>query len=556
MIKLRVALYARVSGEEQVEEATIASQLDAIYERVKADEGKLSDEMQFIDDGYSGSTLMRPALDQLRDLAALNGLDRLYVHDPDRFSRRYAYQVLLLEEFRQAGVEVVFLIGGVGGSPEDELLLQIQGVFAEYERAKMLERSRRGKRYAAKSGKVAVLAGAPYGYHYVTKQDGGGQARYEVIFEEARVVRQIFEWIGRDRLSLGEVCRRLTQAGVPTRTGKTVWDRSVILGMLKNPAYKGMAAYGKTRSVPMKPRLRPQRGHPLYPRRPISVEDVPTDEWLSIPVPALVDEALFEAAQEQLAENRRHARQRQRGARYLLQGLLVCAQCHYGYYGKAVSNKSAKGKTRDYAYYRCIGTDAYRFGGVRVCDNLQVRTDKLDQLVWEEVCALLKAPHRLEQEYQRRLQSPNKANADLTAVQTQMTKIQQGMSRLIDGYTDGFIEKREFEPRMTHLRQRLADLDAQLQQINDALALQAQLHLVITRLEDFADQVKDGLAEADWVARRDLIRALVKRVEVGNDAVNVVFRVPPIPFDSGPDAGILQHCGGRGNASLWHPFFS
>jgi site-specific DNA recombinase len=545
MSELRIALYARVSGEEQVEEETIESQLDAIYKRIEAEGGKLPAEMKFIDDGYSGTTLMRPALDQLRDLAALNGLDRLYIHDPDRFSRRYAYQVLLIEEFRQVGVEVVFLIGGMGGSPEDELLLQIQGVFAEYERAKMLERIRRGKRYAAKTGKVAVLSGAPYGYHYVTKQEGDGQARYEVIFEEARVVRQIFTWIGQDRLSIGEVCRRLTQAAVPTRTGKTVWDRSVILGMLKNPAYKGMAAYGKTRSVPMKPRLRPQRGNPLYPRRPVSIEDVPADEWLSIPVPALVDEALFEAAQEQLEENRRHARQRQRGARYLLQGLLVCARCGYGYYGKPVSNKSAKGKIRDYAYYRCIGTDAYRFGGERVCDNLQVRTDKLDQLVWDEVCALLKTPHRLEQEYQRRLQSPNKTDEDLTAIQAQMTRVQHGMSRLIDGYTAGFIEKHEFEPRITRLRQRLRDLETQLQQLNDEIALQMQLRLVITRLEDFAAQVEVGLAEADWTARRDLIRALVKRVEVGKDEVNVVFRVPPIPFDSSPDGGILQHCWGR-----------
>jgi len=271
------------------------------------------------------------------------------VHSPDRLARRYAYQVLLMDEFQQAGIEVVFLNRELSGSPEDDLLLQGQGMIAEYERAKILERSRRGKRYAARSGDVAVLSGAPYGYHYVTKQEGGGQASYEVIPDEPKVVQQVFQWVGRERCSTREVCRRLHQTGIRTRTGKRSWDRTTVL----------------------------------------------------------VDEALFEAVQAQLLENRQRARQRKRGARYLLQGLLVCAQCHYAYYGKPVSNRSAKGQKRNYAYYRCIGTDAHRFGGERVCDNLQVRTDRLDQYVWQEVCALLQEPERLSREYQRRLHTPD-----------------------------------------------------------------------------------------------------------------------------------------------------
>ena len=176
---------------------------------------------------------------------------------PDRLARKYAYQALLVDELQRAGVEIVFLNRELGKSPEDELLLQVQGMIAEYERAKMMERSRRGKRYAARCGDVAVLSGAPFGFFYVSKHAGGGQARYEIVPEEAQVVQQIFKWVGIERLSIGEVCRRLQQAGVKTRSRKTTWDRSVIWGMLKNPAYKGMAAFGKTRSEPMRPRLRP-----------------------------------------------------------------------------------------------------------------------------------------------------------------------------------------------------------------------------------------------------------------------------------------------------------
>lgn len=167
--QLQVAIYARVSSEQQATANTIESQLAALQQRVRADKFSLGTEFQFVDEGYSGATLVRPALERLRDLAADGGLDRLYVHSPDRLARKYAYQVLLVDELQRAGVEVIFLNRELGRSPEDDLLLQVQGMMAEYERAKILERSRRGKRHAADSGSVNALSGAPYGYHYIDK---------------------------------------------------------------------------------------------------------------------------------------------------------------------------------------------------------------------------------------------------------------------------------------------------------------------------------------------------------------------------------------------------
>jgi len=381
MKTIQTAIYARVSSERQTTAQTIASQVAALRERVAADGVALPEAMQFLDDGYSGTTLVRPALERLRDLVAAGAVDRLYIHSPDRLARKYAYQVLLVDEFQRAGVEVIFLNRELGRSPEDDLLLQVQGMMAEYERAKIVERHRRGKLHAARAGVVNVLAGAPYGYRYIDKHAGGGQARYEILPDEARVVRQVFDWVGRDRLTIGEVCRRLIQAGERTRTGKTVWERSVVWGILTNPASQGTAAFGKTRQGPLRPRLRAQRGRPSQPRRATADYDVPASEWIPIPVPALVDAGVFAAVQEQLQENRRHARQSRRGARYLLQGLVQCQQCGYAFYGKPVSRTAAKGKTRVYAYYRCLGTDAHRFGGERVCTNPQVRTDLLDLAV-------------------------------------------------------------------------------------------------------------------------------------------------------------------------------
>lgn len=366
MSTTQAAIYARVSSEQQAAAHTIESQLTALRERVATDELQLPTEWQFIDEGYSGATLVRPALERLRDLVAAGTLDRLYVHSPDRLARKYAYQVVLIDEFQRAGVEVIFLNRELGRSPEDDLLLQVQGMMAEYERAKIIERHRRGKRHAATAGSVNVLSGAPFGYRYVTKHDGGGQARYEIVAEEARIVRQIFDWVGRDRMSIGDVCRHLMRAEELTKTGRTQWDRSVVWAILKNPAYIGAAAFGKTRTGPLRPRLRAQRGRSLQPRRAYSHFDVPQGEWISIPVPAIVGADLFAAVQEQLRANQQHARQWRRGAKYLLQGLVCCQGCGYAYYGKAISTKAAKGQKRDYAYYRCLGTDAYRFGGERV----------------------------------------------------------------------------------------------------------------------------------------------------------------------------------------------
>jgi site-specific DNA recombinase len=542
---LQVAIYARVSSEQQVSAHTIESQLATLAEKVKADGGILQPDLQFIDEGYSGATLMRPALERLRDLAAAGGIDRLYIHSPDRLARKYAYQVLLLDELQKAGVEIVFLNRALGDSPEDDLLLQVQGMVAEYERAKILERSRRGKRHAAHTGSINPLSGAPYGYHYIDTQQGHGQARYEVHSEQAQVVRQIFDWMGRERTSIGEACRRLQQAAIPSPKGKPVWDRSTVWGLLNNPAYKGTAAFGKTAIGQKRPRLRPGRRQSPQPRQDYSIYDKDPQQWILIPVPALIDEALFEAVQQQLQENRQRARQSQRGAKYLLQGLLVCQQCGYAYYGKPVSNKSAKGKVRDYAYYRCIGTDAYRFGGERICTNLQVRTDLLEIAVWQQVQALLENPQRLEQEYDRRGQDP-KQGQNLTSLETQLTKLRRGMGRLIDSYAEGFIDKTEFEPRITHMRTRIAALETQIAQATAEMTRQQELRLIIGRLEDFATQVKAGLEQMDWQNQREIIRTLVKRVEIDQDQVNVVFRVEPHSPVPDPGKDCLQHCTGRG----------
>jgi site-specific DNA recombinase len=547
MLVTQAALYARVSTDRQAEAQTIGSQLAALRERAAADGLVIAPALEFVDEGYSGATLVRPALERLRDVVAVGGIEVLYVHGPDRLARRYAHQVLLLDEFARAGVAVAFLNRAGPRTPEDELLVQVQGVIAEYERAQIMERSRRGRRHAARLGSLSVLAHAPYGYRYAGKQHGADPPRYEVVLDEARVVRQVFEWVGRDRLSLGGAARRLSALGVPTRTGQPRWHRATIWDMLKNPAYKGAAAYGRTRAGPWQPRgLRPQRGKSAQPRRAVTMQPVPPEEWLTLAVPPLVDAALFDAVQEQLRENQHRARERVAGARYLLQGLLVCGRCGYAFSGMRTVYRTRAGEERARCYYRCPGTDAYRFGGERVCTNPPVLLEALDAAVWAEVRALLQDPARVEREYTRRWDTLRaagpQAEADRRATAAQLAKLRQGLARLIDSYTEGLILKAEFEPRLGRLRQRIAALEAHAQQDAAAAATRQDLVLLVGHLDEFAAKVRDGLADADWQLRREIIRALVKRVELTPERVNVVFRVGPGPLRPAPPTEPLHDC--------------
>jgi len=243
-MKKTAAIYARVSSERQKEEGTIASQTALLLEHAKVHELSVPGEWIFEDEGYSGAVLARPGLERLRDLAAEGQIEVVLIYAPDRLSRKYAYQVLLIEEFSRHGVETIFLKSAGGETPEERLMLQFQGMIAEYERAQIAERTRRGKRHRAKAGCVNVLCGAPYGYRYIKKSEHS-QAYYELVEAQAEVVRKIFIWYTQELWSIGAIARQLNQQQIQTRTGRGLWERSTVWGMLRNPAYQGSACFGK-----------------------------------------------------------------------------------------------------------------------------------------------------------------------------------------------------------------------------------------------------------------------------------------------------------------------
>ena len=547
----QAAYYARVSSERQADEATIESQVAAIHVRITLDGLPLEEVPGFLDDGVSGATLTRPSLERLRDAVYEGDIQRLYIHSPDRLARKYAYQVLLVDEFRRCGVDIVFLNRAIGTSPEEDLFLQMQGMFSEYERAKILERSRRGKRHAAQRGLVNVLSGAPYGYRYIAKRDGG-PASYELVSEQATIVQQIFEWVGRDRMSISEVCRRLKQQGTPSPSGKSSWNRSSVWNLLKNTAFCGRAIFGKTRVGERRPQLRPARGRSKTFRSAGSTYETSVTEQIVIAVPAIVGEELFAVVQEQLKANQQVARERCRGARYLLQGLVKCGCCQYAYYGNTIRRSTTNGKTQ-YGYYRCTGTDAHRFGGERVCQNKHVRIEMLDDAIWRDVKELIRDPKLLRNEYERRLQTPTAEASHERTLRQQEKTARNAINRLIDAFAEGLLDKSEFESRVTKARERAQRHTQELAQLNAKDAEQANLRAALNCLDEFTSHIRNGLDNADWTARREIIRLLVERICIEPEQIRIVYRISfPLFLQTAhnstnfaPQERILQFCSRR-----------
>ena len=444
------AIYTRVSSDRQKEEHTIASQTAALLEYAQKHSYVVPPEWVFQDEGYSGATLVRPRLEALRDLAAQGQVVTVLVYSPDRLSRKYAYQVLLAEEFSRCGVEIVFLQSPAGTTPEDQLVVQFQGMIAEYERAQIAERSRRGKRHKAQQGVVNVLSGAPYGYHYVKKSDASA-AYYQVVEAEAQVVRTVFEMYTQQQLSVTAIARQLDQRQIPTRNGKGGWQHQTIWRMLRNPAYRGKACYGKTGLQPRQQMSRPWRQRNRLPDPDTVNHERPRTEWIEVSVPALVEESVFALAQEQLRKNR-HFSPRRTKRPSLLQGLLVCQQCGYAMY------RTYGGRLQHQLYYyRCPGADAYRWPQGRQCTNRPVRQDYLDQLIWEQIIALLENETLIQAEIDRRQEAARKTDPcerRKEALCSEQLRLRNKMERLITAYQDELLTLEQLRERMPTIKQQ------------------------------------------------------------------------------------------------------
>ena len=521
------AIYARVSSDKQKEENTIASQTAALTAFAAEQGYAVPTEWIFEDEGYSGASLIRPGLERVRDLAAEGEFDAVLVYAPDRLSRRYAYQILLIEELARAGVETLFIRSPRATTAEDQLLLQFQGMIAEYERAQILERSRRGKRHRARQGQVSVLSGAPFGYRYVRKSEQSA-AYYEINEVEAPVVRRVYERYTIDGLSIGAITRLLNEQRIPTRKQTGRWERSTVWAMLRNPAYKGAAGFGKTQTALRQRITRPLRLRGGIASRDSAHHERPQDEWIAIPVPPIIDEQTFALAQERLEANKTHA-PRRTVVPSVVQGLVSCADCGYALY-----RTSTRSSARTIYYYRCLGSDAWRRLGGPLCHSRPIRQDLLDRVTWTEIVKLLEEPGLIQSELDRRLEAarhtdPTKRRED--GLRRDLARLQKSIARLLTAYQEDLLSLDELRHRMPELRRREYATRAELQSIADQTTDRTAYLRLAETLTAFLARLRSSAETLDIIERQRVVRLLVKEILVSDD--RIVIR-HSIPLPAGP----------------------
>jgi site-specific DNA recombinase len=520
---MRVAIYARVSTTRQAQTQTIEQQLTRLQTYAQEQGWSVEEQHLYRDDGYSGASLHRPGLDRLRDRAALAELDLVLITAPDRLARKYVHQVLLLEELEQHGCRVEFLDRPMSQDPHDQLLLQIRGAVAEYERTLIAERMRRGRLAKLRAGQLLPWIKPPFGYRADPERPRDPRG-LRVEESEGVVVQQIFARYLEEGATLCGLAKRLTDEQIPTPTGQPCWSGASVRGLLRNPAYTGTAYANHTQAVPARQRksaLRPVgAGRSRVPRSP--------EEWIPLSVPALVSQETFDLVQAKLAHNQRTAARNNKSHDYLLRGLVSCGRCQ--------RSATARMAIPGYPYYVCQGrTDALRAAQGPRCTARYAPTAALDELVWQDLCFVLTQPEPLAQALERAQGGhwlPQELQARQTQVRQALAQVERQQQRLLEAYLTEVLELAEFERKRAELTQRSESLGTQQRQLEAQARQRLELSAVAESLEAFCAQVRAGLDTATFAQRRTLVELLIDRVIVTDGQVEIRYVLPTSPEGS------------------------
>jgi site-specific DNA recombinase len=499
----RAAIYARVSTARQEMEQTIESQVEALRKHVNEHAWVLEERHIYLDDGYSGARLARPGLDALRDAAADAQFDVVVVYHPDRLARDYVWQQVVKADLERCGCQLQFLLRPISDKPEDQLLLQVQGMFAEYERAQIAERMRRGKLRKTRAGQMLIWANVPYGYRYLRGQNG--QPGWPEIEEnEAQVVCQMFQWLVTDGISARQITKRLNQMKIPPRRAAR-WHQASVRGILTNETYAGTAYYNRRRSIEPKTRRDPAG----YPKQEKSSRCLrPREEWIPISVPAIIDRETYERAQEQLRRNQRNSPRNTR-YRYLLRRLVKCG-C-----GLAMNTIMQQQK---YPYYYCQkGRSTLDSGRAEKCTARRVRADRLDGVVWNHIVELLQSPNLIAEQFHvqsQGLSAQGSLGQQIERLQGLIRQQHRQIDRLIDAYQTEIILLDELSTRRRRAEQKVQAWERQIQDLRRQQQQRFREEVVIQAIEHFCEVTRKGLETASFEERRRVVELIVEKVVV------------------------------------------
>ncbi len=498
---LNVALYCRVSTGRQENEQTIESQLDEVKKKIAEDRNVLLPQNIFIDDGWTGTLLARPALDLLRDAIRESRFEALYVYDRGRLSRIFSHQEIVIEELEDKEIKFISLHDVYADTPEARVLQSMQGVFAEYERVKIVERMRRGKLFKARNG-VIINGQSLYGLKFV-KADKQ-PLKCEIDEDQAKVIKMIWNWFGIDRLSISEIKKRLFDLGIKPRKGKSeFWTKGPIVRILKCDSYvTGKAYYNKSESIVTK-----------HPMKDVKYKKVkkgsrkmrPREDWIAFDVPKIINDlSLYEKIQKLLDYNQKYANKVKKYD-YLLSGLVYC-ECGNRRCGDGSSKYG-------HFYYRCIDRVRSHPYPAR-CTSSGVNAGVVDSTVFFELKKRLFDYSIMKKYAEKWLKSFSVLGSeDVLEKQRLMEgikKVEEEESRYSKAYGTGTIEFEQFESLMKDAKRRKISYRKQLEELSNKTA---QIELEITA-DEIVSEVISFIKDIDFSDKFKVIRDIIDKVTI------------------------------------------
>jgi site-specific DNA recombinase len=501
-------------------------QMVCTYAREKGWE--LPEENLFRDDGYSGTTLKRPALDALRDKARLREFEVVVMPSPDRLARNYVHQMVLIEEFEKGGCRVEFVERPMSSEPNDQLLLQIRGAVAEYERTLLSERMRRGRLAKYKAGLLLPWTHVPYGLR-VDPERPRDPAGVSLDESKAAVVAEIFAAYLEPGASLFGVSRHLREMGVPAPRGGKAWSTATLRGILTNPVYAGKVYAGRVRYRPA--RIRRSATHPIgHPHD--SSAPLPPEEWIFVAeVPAVVSREQFDLAAQKLSKNKSFARRYNKANERLLRALVSCGKCMLA--SIACARSGRKDNARKQRYYVCSGkfNKAHTMPEEK-CPSRYAPAEQLDEIVWKDLCKVLTHPESITDALKRTHGGqwlPQELKARQENLRQGRAALGRQLERLTEAYLGEIIPLAEYQRHRKDLEQRDEALASQERQLQAQSRQRMELAGVAGSIEDFCRRVRGGLADATFEQKRKLVELLIDRVIVTGEEVEIRYVIPIDP---------------------------
>ncbi|MBT7556931.1 recombinase family protein [Candidatus Woesearchaeota archaeon] len=510
-----IAVYGRVSTSNQESEGTIETQLSAVNEYANKHGYKIV--QQYIDNGWSGDSIVRPALDQLRVDAKKKIWEAVLIYDPDRLARRYSYQELVMDELKEASVEIMFVTVSAPKNSEDKILYGVRGLFAEYERAKIAERFRLGKVRKAKEGHI-IATEAPYGYDFI-KKTSEEQGSYKVNKREVSIVKNIFSWVADEGMTLRKIVKRLQELNIqPRKSKRGVWSTSTLSTLLRNKTYIGEGHYGASYAViPENPRKKD-----VYKKiKKTSRRSKPENEWIIIPTPKIIEEDLFKRAQERLSSNSQMSVRNTKNE-YLLSHKIWCV-CGCRRAGEGPQN----GK---YLYYRC--TDRVKSFPLKSnCSAKGLNARIVDDVIWKKIVTLLSSPELLYKQAERWIDkaSSNKATStvDTTETHLEINNLKEQEARYNKAYGAGVIELDQLKESLFPIKNRIILLKKQIDTAK--IEVQSAVGGKLPRkdeVKDFVDNTVSLLKDLNFKSKQEIVRRLVEKVAGNHEKLTITGYIP------------------------------